>query len=125
MTDDLRDLLAKALERVDDACGTGDCRSHIDEALAREDAYPRLADTLLACLPPEAVQDWRDGRALRLLREALPGDAPGGEIGWWRDGDTWGWRVEADYWTDLELVLVRGRGPTLAEAADEAREELG
>ena len=46
--------LAAALDKVDNACGQPDCLMHIDEALAHEDGYQRIAHNLLAALPDDA-----------------------------------------------------------------------
>ena len=45
--------LAAALDKVDNACGQPDCLMHIDEALAHEDGYQRIAHNLLAALPDD------------------------------------------------------------------------
>ena len=47
--------LSAALDKVDNACGQPDCLSHIDEALAHEDGYQRIARNLLAALPDDTA----------------------------------------------------------------------
>lgn len=79
-------------------------------------------------------QDIKDGAALRRLREALPDDGVGFEMGAWvrREDDPqfpgWGFRVDAEWWTDTEdgsrFHSAHGRGSTIAEAADKCREAL-
>jgi hypothetical protein len=86
---------------------------------------------LYADLNEEAYQDRLDGAALRRLREALPDDADGFGAGAWRRPEDepgypgWGFRVDSDWWMEDGLHSLRGRGATIAEAADKCREALG
>lgn len=92
---------------------------------------PHAADdaaaAILAALPPEALQAWRDGLALAALQADLPGYAPRFSFGNYVDEEARTvfyrvWHIRPFDGPDDRGLY--GEGPTIEAAANAAREAL-